>query len=71
MSRSASKRLLEEYDVSNMQDSKHAKMHGVMTQLSPMKTPKKDATRRCFDGSLSDGKETVRLYRFNYSLEKR
>lgn len=46
------KRKLEEWDAKR---SSNAIVHGVITQLSPIKRSKKDENKQYFNGQLSDG----------------
>lgn len=59
-----------EFKVSHMHVSKSAKIHGVMTSISPMKKSKKDKTKY-FDGKLSDGKSSARFVCFNAKMHER
>lgn len=64
----AVKRALE-FDVSEMTcPSPNAKVHGVLSSLSPMKKTK---TCSFFDGQLSDGKATVRLFGFDAGVRRK
>ena len=50
-------------DVSSVDaPSRNAKIHGILTALSPMK---KSRTCQYFDGELSDGKKNMRLFGFD------
>ena len=60
--------MLNEYEVSELQNSSNAIVHGVVTDLSPLKRSKKDAKVRYFSGLLSDEKGCVRLISFEPSL---
>ena len=51
------KRKLEEWDVSDAKQSSNAIVHGVITQLSPIKRSKRDENKQSFNGQLSDGKK--------------
>ena len=57
----------DEYDVSDIVQSKKAKVHGVVTQLSPVKFAKK-SNRQYFEGHLTDGKKSVRIVSFSPQL---
>ena len=58
-----------ELDVSEIQDTHHhATVHGVVGCLSPMKTSKKDATKKYFNAAISDGKQTLRMVSFDPGL---
>ena len=69
-SKGAMKRSVEdaEFDISEMHAAKHAKVHGVMTSLSPMKESKKGS--KYFIGSLSDGKSSARFVCFDKKLHE-
>ncbi len=56
------KRPLEEFDVSTVAVSPNAKVHGVVSCVSPMKRSK---TCSYFDGEVTDGKNTMRLFGFD------
>ena len=60
---------LEEFsDVTSLiRASPNAKVHGIVTRLSPMKRGKKS---EYFDGELSDGKCKVRLFGFDSVVQK-
>ena len=65
----AEKRCLSFHDVSDVTGtSPNAKVQGVLTRLSPMK---KTSTRSYFDGELSDGNATVRLFGFDTGVRRR
>ena len=58
-----------EFDVSEIQDThNHATIHGVIGCLSPIKTSKKDATKKYFNAAISDGIQTVRMVSFDPAL---
>ena len=57
------------WDVSNIEESFAATVSGLVTQVSPIKNSKKNATIRYFNGRVSDGKQTVRIS-FDPSLHK-
>ena len=66
------KRSLEEeseFEVSDMHVSKSAKIHGVMTVISPMKESKKGKTMY-FDGKLSDGRSNARFMCFDAKMHE-
>ena len=46
-----------EFDVSDMHVAKHAKVHGVMTEISPMKESRKGS--KYSNGTISDGKTSA------------
>ena len=48
------KRKLEEWDVSDIEESAGACVHGVVTHLSPVKVSKRNSSVRYFDGKISD-----------------
>ena len=62
------KRTMEEYNVSDILETKKAKVHGVITQLSPVKTSE-TSSRRYFDAHMSDGNKCVRVVSFKPSLK--
>lgn len=64
------KRKFEEFEVSEVASAefKSAIVHGVVTELSPMKKSKKDERTKYFCGALSDGKSCVRVVSFEPSL---
>ena len=58
----------EECDVSDVsKPSPNAKIHGIITCISPMK---KSKTCDFFDGEISDGKSSIRLFGFDSSVRK-
>ena len=63
---------LEEFDdlSSVSHTSSCANIHGVLTQLSPMK---KSRSSSCsyFDGELSDGKNSMRVFGFESSVQRK
>lgn len=59
------KRLLDEFDeVIGINPSKNAKLHGVISSVSPMKSNSSGSTKY-FDGALTDGKKNIRFVSFN------
>ena len=48
------KRKLEEWGVSYIGESTGACVHGVVTQLLPVKVSKRNSSVRYFDGKISD-----------------
>lgn len=62
------KRKLEEWDVSEVEESTGAAVHGVVTQLSPLKVSRHNPTVHYFDGRMSDGRKSVRVVSFDPSL---
>ncbi len=63
------KRSLEEVDVSEI-DCGHQEVtvHGVITELSPVKVSRKNEQVKYFGGKLSDGKKTMRVVSFAPAL---
>ena len=55
-----------EFDISEVHAAKHAKVHGDMTSLSPMKESKKGW--KYFIGSLSDGKTSATFDKKMYQM---
>ena len=45
-------------------------VHGMITQLPPIKSSQKNPARRYFDLNLTDGKKTVRAVSFNFNLRR-
>ncbi len=68
--KAASDSSLEEIDLSSIREGKGLSIHGMMTQLSPEKTSRKDASCKYFDCIFSNGKKQVRAVSFNVSLRK-
>ena len=66
------KRSLEEteFDVSDMQVTKHAKIHGVMTEVSPMKESK-SGKLKYFNGKICDGKSSARFVCFDKKMHEK
>lgn len=60
------KRKFDEFDVSEIKTSDCATIHGVVTELSPVKCSKKDV--KYFDGRISDGVKVARLVSFDPNL---
>ena len=54
----------------NIEESFAATVSGLVTQVSPIKNSKKNATVRYFNGRVSDGKQTARIISFDPSLHK-
>lgn len=68
-SSASKKRKIEELDVSEIDcSSEAATVHGIVTELSPVKISKKNTRVKYFTGKLSDGKKTIRVISFNASL---
>lgn len=63
----AKRSIEDEYDVSEIIQSKRARVHGVVTELSPIKVGKK-SNRRYFEGQIADGKKSVRMVSFHAHL---
>lgn len=55
---------VEDMDISNLRDCKLARIHGIVTQLSPVKTSQKNPSCRYFDMKLQDNSKTVRAVSF-------
>ena len=53
-------KVAEEWDVSEIEESKRANVHGVMMEVSPIKGGR-NANVQYFDGKMSDGKDCVRV----------
>ena len=67
----AKKRPLEEFEgVSEIQICKSAKVQGVVTSLSPLKS-NKTGTTKYFEGEISDGKSCRRLVGFDAKLHSK
>ena len=66
----ATKRKVEEFDVCDIKESGSAIVHGVVTELSPIKKSKKDENLKYFSGQLSDGKKCVRVISFQPCLRQ-
>ena len=67
----ACKRKLDDFNASEVKESKNAVVHGVITELSPVKKSKKDESVKYFSGKLSDDKDSVRVICFYPSLRNR
>ena len=57
------KRKLDEWDVSEIAESGGAAVHGVVTNLSPVKESKKNTSVQYFHGTISDGRKVYVWYR--------
>ncbi len=55
------KRSENEWDVSEIKECPNATVHGVVTQLSPVKTSRKNSSVRYLDRRMSNGKKSVRV----------
>ena len=65
------KRLVEEFDeVTHANPSKCAKLHGVLSSISPMKTSTSGATKY-FDGELTDGQTSLRIVGFDNKQQQK
>ena len=62
------KRKLDEWDVSEMEESEGATVHGVFTELSPVKVSRRNASVRYYDGRMADGQKSARLVCFDPAL---
>lgn len=64
------KRKLEEFEVSEVTctECHNAIIHGVVTELSPVKKSKKDKKRKYFCRAMSDGESSVPVVSFEASL---
>ena len=58
-----------EWDASEIEASDSACVHGIVTDLSPIKKNRKNEAVRYFQGELSDGKKFVRVISFDPSLQ--
>ena len=47
----------------------HQSIHGVVTELSPIKCSKKNAKVKYFAGKLTDGKKMMRIVSFQSATE--
>ena len=59
------KRKFDKFDVSEIKTSNCATIHGVVTELSPLKCSKKNSDVKYFDGRISDGVKVARLVSFD------
>ncbi len=65
----AQKRSYDEMEVSGMEESRAATVHGVFVgPVSPVKSSRTKSEVKFFKGQLSDGKTTVRLVSFEPKL---
>lgn len=68
-SKMSRKRSVEDFKVSELEECDgQATVHGMVTELSPLKRSKKDDSVRYFFGTMSDGKSSVRVISFEPSL---
>ena len=58
-----------EWDASEIEPSDSACIHGIVTDLSPVKKGQKNEAVKYFLGELSDGKKFVRVISFDTSLQ--
>ena len=70
MTAKGKKRALDEFEVSEMQVSKCAKVHGLVTCLSPMKS-NTAGTTKYFQGQLSDEKRSCRVVGFDTKVHRK
>ena len=63
----AKRKLESKWDVSEAQESSSATVHGIVTEVSPVKVSRKNASVRYFDGRMTDGKTSVRMVCFEPS----
>ena len=56
------KRKLDEWDVSEMEESEGATVHGVFTELSSVKVSRRNASVRYYDGRMADGQKSEGEY---------
>ena len=66
----AKRRLLQEDDIDDMLPSKHAKVHGVITSISPMRN-NTTGTSRYFSAELTDGTSNRRLVGFDNKVHEK
>lgn len=57
-----------EFDVADLEEEPHAKVHGVVLELSPVKSGRKNPDVKYFSGRLSDGKKVATLVSFDPKL---
>ena len=61
----AKRKLEQDFDVSEVDGTySDVNIHGVITDLSPVKVSRKSDKIRYFDGKLTDGKKTMRIVSF-------
>ena len=66
---SLTKHKFEELDLSNLPENcEHAVVHGVDSELSPVKQSTKN--RKYFQAQLSDGKKTIKVVGFDPALHQ-
>lgn len=66
----AMKRKLEEFNLCDLKECRSAIIHGVVTELSPVKRSKRDDNVKYFSGQLCDGKISVRVVSFEPCLKQ-
>ena len=63
------KRSADEMSISDLQVSPSTTVHGVVVgNVSPLKSSRKDSSRKWFDGQFTDGAKVVRMISFNPKL---
>ncbi len=62
------KRKVDEWDVSDMEQCSSGTVHGIVTELSPVKVSRKNTSVRYFDGRISDRRNSVRVIFFEPAL---
>ena len=61
-----------EIEVSEVNDvEENVTIHGVVTEILPIKTSKKNSTVKYFTGMLSDGRKSLRMVSFDPKLRPR
>ncbi len=63
------KRVEREWDVSEILTAKTASVHGVITEVSPVKKSRNNESIRYFHGEFSDGIKHVKVVSFDPSLQ--
>ena len=64
----AAKRKFEEFEVGDVRDCGSAIVHGVVTDLSPVRKSKRDEKVRFFSGQICDSKSSVGVVSFEPAL---
>ena len=59
---------MEEWDVSETQKSAKACVHGMVTQLSPVKVSKCNSSVQYFDGKISNANKNIRMVSFDLGV---
>jgi ssDNA-binding replication factor A large subunit len=67
----ACKRKADDFDASEVKESKNVVVHGVITELSPVKKSRKNESIKYFSGQLCDGKDSVRVIYFEPCLREK